>query len=94
MVVQSSQSVRIPVKFAHVVYRTNNFNAMRDFYVNLLGATIAFEEPDMMVLLRYDDEHHRIGIIAIPDLQPKVKQSNGLEVCHKVAPEPFSDQTV
>lgn len=85
MTAQKSSSVRTPVKFAHIVYRTNNFTAMRDFYLNFLNATVAFEAPDTMVFLRYDDEHHRIGIINIPDLQQKVKQSNGLEVRRTVA---------
>ncbi|KPI45774.1 Biphenyl-2,3-diol 1,2-dioxygenase 3 [Cyphellophora attinorum] len=68
-----------PVKFAHAVLRTNKINQLRDFYLDFLGATLAFEEPNVMVLIRYDDEHHRIGIIGIPDIADKVKASSGLE---------------
>lgn len=85
MVSHTSSSIRTPIKFAHVVFRTNNYAAMRDFYLNFLGATIAFEQPETMAFLRYDDEHHRVGIVAMPDLQPKVKQSNGLEVSRATA---------
>jgi len=36
---------------------------MRDWYIEVLGATVAFENP-MLCFLAYDDEHHRIGLIA------------------------------
>jgi catechol 2,3-dioxygenase-like lactoylglutathione lyase family enzyme len=76
-----------PVKLAHAVLRTNKINQLRDFYLDFLGATLAFEEPNVMVLIRYDDEHHRIGIIGIPDIADKVKSSSGLEV-HRESPIP------
>lgn len=69
-----------PSKLAHVVFRTNKLQAMRDFYLEFLGASIAFEAPNVLAFLRYDDEHHRIGIIGMPDIGDKVKASSGLEV--------------
>lgn len=69
-----------PSKLAHIVLRTNNIDALRDFYRDFLGARLAFEEPGIMVLLRYDDEHHRLGILNIPGIGDKVKASCGLEV--------------
>ena len=72
------KKVMSPSKLAHTVLRTNNYNAMRTFYKTFLGAQVSFEN-DFMSLLTYDEEHHRIGIIAIPDIAEKQKQSNGLE---------------
>jgi hypothetical protein len=69
-----------PAKLAHIVLRTNKIEALRDFYLSFLGARLAFEEPNVMVLIRYDEEHHRIGIIGMPDIADKVKASSGLEV--------------
>lgn len=69
-----------PSKLAHIVLRTNNIDALRDFYRDFLGARLAFEEPGIMVLLRYDDEHHRIGILNFPGVGDKVEASCGLEV--------------
>ena len=67
-----------PSKLAHVVLRTNNFDAMRSFYKTFLGSEAAFEN-DFLCFLAYDDEHHRIGIIGMPHLTEKKKQSSGLE---------------
>ncbi len=69
-----------PSKLAHIVLRTNNIERLRDFYLQFLGATIAFEVPNTLAFLRYDEEHHRLGIIGMPDIGEKVKMANGLEV--------------
>lgn len=69
-----------PSKLAHVVLRTNNIDGLRDFYLQFLGATIAFEVPNVLAFLRYDEEHHRLGIIGMPDIGDKMKKANGLEV--------------
>lgn len=72
------QKVISPSKVAHVTLRTCNYQAMTQYYKDFLGAEASYEN-DMLCLLRYDDEHHRIGIIAFPDTQPKVLGSSGLE---------------
>lgn len=69
-----------PSKLAHVVFRSHNLEKMRNFYLQFLGAKIAFEIPNVLAFLRYDEEHHRLGIIGMPDIGDKVKNSNGLEV--------------
>jgi hypothetical protein len=87
MASNNTKAAITPVKFAHVVLRTNKINQLRDFYLDFLGASLAFEEHDVMVLIRYDDEHHRIGIINMPDIADKVKASSGLEVhCERPTP--------
>ena len=53
---------------------------MKNFYLQFLGARVAVEVPNVLAFLRYDEEHHRFGIIGMPDIGDKVKKSNGLEV--------------
>ena len=67
-----------PSKLAHVVLRTNNMEAMKEFYVTFLGGRIVHANP-MLSFMTYDDEHHRIAFIQIPDLQDKIRDSCGLE---------------
>jgi catechol-2,3-dioxygenase len=70
-----------PVKLAHVVLRTNNFAKMNQFYKDFLGGQASVEVPDQLSFLTYDDEHHRIAVVAIPSLKNNDKDSCGLEVC-------------
>lgn len=67
-----------PSSLAHVVLRTSNFTAMRDFYKTFLGATPAFES-DQFSFLTYDEEHHRVAIINMPHLAPKDSTTRGLD---------------
>ena len=53
------------LRLAHIVFQTNNLEAMRDFYMALLGATVVFEN-DMMCFITYDDEHHRVAFMKVP----------------------------
>ncbi|KAF2691213.1 Glyoxalase/Bleomycin resistance protein/Dihydroxybiphenyl dioxygenase [Lentithecium fluviatile CBS 122367] len=67
-----------PAKLAHVVLRSNNYEPMIEFYVKFLGARISQKGP-VAAFLTYDEEHHRIAIINMPHLSPRVGSSNGLE---------------
>jgi catechol-2,3-dioxygenase len=67
-----------PTKLAHVVLRTGtNFSRMVDFYKTFLGAKASFEN-DFISFICYDDEHHRIAIVAARGCGPKVPNSSGL----------------
>lgn len=52
-----------PSKLAHIVYRTRNLPRLRDWYIEVLTATVSFGN-DRVCFLTYDDEHHRIAIIS------------------------------
>ena len=80
MAAQTNTPTISPRKLAHVVLRSHNLEKMKNFYLQFLGATVAFEVPGVLAFLRYDEEHHRLGIIGMPDIGDKVKKSNGLEV--------------
>jgi catechol-2,3-dioxygenase len=75
------EKVLSPISLAHVVFRTSNYDKMVTFWTSFLGATIAHSNP-ALTFLRYDDEHHRIAIIAVPGTTPRVPTAAGL---HHVA---------
>ncbi|EXJ74310.1 uncharacterized protein A1O5_02606 [Cladophialophora psammophila CBS 110553] len=67
-----------PIKLAHVVLRTNKFEEMAEFYKKFLGAGVEFENEDAC-FLRYDDEHHRLGILKMNGLLDSGRTAPGLE---------------
>jgi len=54
-----------PGKFAHVVLRTAQFDAVIAWYATVLQARVAFRN-DFIAFLTYDDEHHRVAVINNP----------------------------
>jgi catechol-2,3-dioxygenase len=54
-----------PAKLGHVVLRTGQIAALKEWYLALLGARVAYEN-DMVCFMTYDDEHHRIGMVQMP----------------------------
>ncbi len=48
------------------------------FYKAFLGGKASFEN-DMLSFMTYDDEHHRVALVALPGLKPKDSQTSGLE---------------
>ncbi|MCW5735447.1 MAG: VOC family protein [Enhydrobacter sp.] len=63
----------VPTKLAHIVLRTTDKRALLDWYVAVLGGAIVFEN-EFIGFMTYDDEHHRVAVIQMPDL----KKSEGL----------------
>jgi catechol 2,3-dioxygenase-like lactoylglutathione lyase family enzyme len=73
------QATRIrPLKLAHVVLRASDLSRSRDWYMQVLEADPAFENG-MVCFLTYDEEHHRIGLIARPELKGTSDDRPGLE---------------
>jgi catechol-2,3-dioxygenase len=70
--------VTSPSKLAHIVLRTTQFAPMVSFYKTFLGGHTTHEN-DFISFITYDDEHHRIAILAAPSTTPKVPGSAGLE---------------
>jgi catechol-2,3-dioxygenase len=52
-----------PIKLAHVVFRTNQLQNMINWYCDVLSARVVFGN-DRIAFLTYDEEHHRIALIA------------------------------
>lgn len=67
-----------PVKFAHIVFRTGQKDAMVDWYRKVLEAEVALANP-MLTFLTFDDEHHRIAILGMPGLASPAQPVAGLE---------------
>lgn len=67
-----------PVQLAHVVFRTSNYEKMIAWYKKLLNATVTFGN-EMVSFITFDQEHHRIAFINIPDLNPAVSGVCGVD---------------
>ena len=59
-----------PAKLAHVVLRVRDLPAMRDWYKTVLQADVT-QEASGLSFLTYDDEHHRIALVAIPGIEAR-----------------------
>ena len=58
-----------PSKLAHIVLRTTNVDAMRDWYLDVLNAQVTLDAKSdtfHMCFIRYDDEHHRLAFVQHP----------------------------
>jgi catechol-2,3-dioxygenase len=67
-----------PVKLAHFVRRTSRFEAMLDWYQNVLGATVVHSDG-VVAFLTYDEEHHRIAIANLPGLEDQPPMAAGTD---------------
>ena len=59
----NSEKVISPAKFAHIVLRTRKLEEAVAWYAEVLGAHPVFKN-EFVALLTYDDEHHRIALVA------------------------------
>lgn len=79
MTKHEASKVPSPRKLAHAVLRTrDNYRAMIDWYCRVLNARTVYAS-DFLTFLTYDDEHHRIAIAHMPDLQPRDGRRIGLD---------------
>ncbi|KAI1463138.1 Glyoxalase/Bleomycin resistance protein/Dihydroxybiphenyl dioxygenase [Daldinia caldariorum] len=73
-----SGKVLPPSRLAHVVLRTPESKPMLEFYKIFLGARVVAGN-DSISFLTYDDEHHRIAIMEVPDCGDKNRMTAGLD---------------
>lgn len=57
------------LRLAHVVFKTPQLEAMRDWYLTVTGAEIAYENG-FICFATFDEEHHRIAFLSAPQLEP------------------------
>ena len=69
-----------PVKFAHIVFRTGQKDAMVDWYRTVFEAEVALANP-LLTFLTFDEEHHRIAIAGMPGLKAQDRQTAAMEHC-------------
>ena len=67
-----------PIKFAHIVFKTNQYKEMVAWWLDFLEADIRHGN-DFISFLSYDDEHHRIAIANIPNLENNTPTARGVE---------------
>ena len=51
---------------------------MLEWWLDFLEGSVRYGN-DFISFLSYDDEHHRIAIVNMPDLEPRSPKSEGLE---------------
>jgi len=54
-----------PAKLSHLVIRTSDMARLRSWYLTVLSAQVSYEN-ELVCFATYDDEHHRIGIVQLP----------------------------
>ena len=78
---QTTENVLSPKSLAHVVFRTSQYAEMVKFWTTFLGASIVHAD-ETLTFLRYDEEHHRIAIVAVPGTTTRPHTAAGM---HHVA---------
>ena len=68
-----------PAYLAHVVLKTrpSQFKVMAEYYKTFLNAHAAYEN-DFLCFLRYDEEHHRIAVAALPLIEAPHPKASGM----------------
>ena len=56
-----------PAKLAHLVFRTPRYEKMVQWYSTVLEASAVFSDA-MLTFLTYDEEHHRVAFVNLPQL--------------------------
>ena len=67
---KEKSTVISPKRLAHIALRTNKLQQLIDWYCTVLGAHIAFSS-DKIAFLTYDEEHHRIALVAVEEYPPR-----------------------
>ncbi len=67
-----------PAKLAHIVLRTPRYDEMVEWYRSVLCAPVVFANA-FITFLTYDDEHHRIALLNMPQLGDADPLTPGLD---------------
>ncbi len=76
--VAAEPGVVAPHLFGHVALKTARYENMIQWYITVLNAQIVFKS-EMVCFLTYDQEHHRIALLNLPDLEDKSPNSVGVD---------------
>ena len=58
-----------PAKFAHFVLRVSDMKKSVEWYSAVLGMEVVHQNQ-MITFMTYDDEHHRMAMVQVPDDPP------------------------
>jgi catechol-2,3-dioxygenase len=67
-----------PTKLAHFVVRTSRFAEMVRWYETVLAAEVVHTDG-VLAFLTYDDEHHRLAIAGLPNLEERPPMAAGTD---------------
>ena len=67
-----------PKKLSHIVFRTSRMDEMIGWYQSVTHSEISFRNPKAC-FMGFDEEHHRLGFIAAPNLGEQSEDHAGLE---------------
>lgn len=70
-----------PCKLAHFVLRTSRYREVVSWYKIVLAAKPVFEN-ELLTFVTYDEEHHRVAFVNVPDL---ADQRAGVAGVHHIA---------
>jgi catechol 2,3-dioxygenase-like lactoylglutathione lyase family enzyme len=70
-----------PIKLAHIVLRTSRYDEMLAWYQRALRMRVVFGN-EALSFLTYDEEHHRLAVVNVPDL---AEQAEGVCGVHHIA---------
>src|SRR5271168_3615452 len=70
-----------PKAIAHFGIQTHDIASIRDWYCAVLNARVVYEKPGFFCTVTFDEEHHRIAIIALPGKARRKYQANA-EIFH------------
>lgn len=65
------------MRLAHIVLQTGQLPVLRDWYLKVLDAHIVFENA-MLSFMTFDEEHHRLAIVQLPQPVPRTSMTVGL----------------
>ena len=74
---------KAPYKLAHVVLRVRDVDASVNYYQQLLGAWIVSDQRPFAAGLTFDEEHHRLALIGVPDA-PVVADTGAIDASSAV----------
>jgi catechol-2,3-dioxygenase len=64
-------------RLAHIVLQTGQLPVLRDWYLRVLDAHVVFEN-DMLCFMTFDEEHHRLALVQLPQPAPRTSMTVGL----------------
>ncbi|MDQ1476413.1 MAG: hypothetical protein QOE30_2574 [Mycobacterium sp.] len=65
------------MKLAHFVLQTGQLQVLRDWYTKVLGAHVVYEN-EFLSFMTFDEEHHRLGIVQLPEPMARTASTVGL----------------
>ncbi len=72
-----TQTIIAPTKFAHMVINTRQYEEMKRWYGDVLGMEVVVDDG-RLCFLTFDDEHHRLALVNLPDLKEHSPEHAGV----------------